>query len=289
MLSKNLFNLNELKINNLYNLSDESIKLISINLNKLNKLFLTNNNISSKGAIYITENLFNLTHLDLGNNKIQNEGASSIGRRLNSLVYLNIINNNLNSYDPIIEISKNLEKLIFLKIDENNLKNSVFETLCEGKLNLLRELSFANNYINENAFSKPLKIFENLFHIDLSGNKIGVYGVRMISVYLSNLISLFLDSNEIGDSGVYEICKNLGKYNNLEILSLNDNNISGEGAILIGESFKGLNKLATLENNLYSDSICIMLNNLKNISEFHIEPQRLNDTLRFKYREVLKY
>lgn len=237
--------------------------------------------------------------LDLSHNGIEAQGARVVARNLVNLAYLNLSANYLNSDEAVGEIASGLNsELVYLNLEETGLKDAAFERLCEVSLPKLRELSLSRNLISEKAFTNNNnnnKSFSlNLQNInastvlDLSFNKIGSAGARAIAHSLINLTSLNLNSNEIGDAGLHEVCIGLGKYNQMQTLSLNENKISSEGAVEIAKSFRSLKQLALLGNKVDQDSVGVMLMLMKNLSAFYFEAVKLNDSLKLKFKYVLK-
>uniref|UniRef100_A0A8C1P8E4 Uncharacterized protein n=1 Tax=Cyprinus carpio TaxID=7962 RepID=A0A8C1P8E4_CYPCA len=151
-------------------------------------------------------------------------------------------------------------------MNNNNLQDSGVELLCTGLKNInckLEILSLKNNCITEGGChvlaaalnSNP----SNLTELDLSENKLGNPGMKIIltlfenvecrleklklncisitdegcaalaSAFNSNLRELDLSRNQIGDSGVTEISSLLRNSQTLQILRLSDCSISEEG------------------------------------------------------------
>lgn len=285
IVAKNLCELNDLNLN-FNDITDIGCSSICNNLIKVKKLFLCANHLSSDSGINIGKSLTMLDALDLGYNMIGSLGANAVGKSLNNLIYLNLTKNDI-SDDGVIEIAKNSKCLMYLYLDDNNIGNNGFENICKY-LSSLVDLSISRNLITEKGFNNINRI-NNISSLEIGCNRIQDSGVKLISIYLTKLSYLGLDANQISDAGVSEICKYLAKYEILESLSLNDNDITNKGIIQISNNLFSLNKLNLFKTNVEANDINLLLLNLKKLNHLGVEEGKIVESMKMRYRKILKF
>ena len=209
-------------INRLYlsqeNGTADSAKITDIsgieNFKGVNRLFLSNNQISNISAL---SELTNLTDLGLSNNKISDISALS---GLANLTSLYLENNQISEINAL----SGLTKLTKLELSNNKINN--ISTL--SNITSLKSLNLNSNEIND---IKDLSDLTDLTNLHLANNKIN--DINTVS-RLVNLTNLGLANNQISD------ISSLSTLVNLTYLNLSSNMISDISTL------SGLTKLTDL-------------------------------------------
>ena len=209
-------------INRLYlsqeNGTADSAKITDIsgieNFKGVNRLFLSNNQISNISAL---SELTNLTDLGLSNNKISDISALS---GLANLTSLYLENNKISEINAL----SGLTKLTKLELSNNKINN--ISTL--SNITSLKSLNLNSNEIND---IKDLSDLTDLTNLHLANNKIN--DINTVS-RLVNLTNLGLANNQISD------ISSLSTLVNLTYLNLSSNMISDISTL------SGLTKLTDL-------------------------------------------
>ena len=164
----------------LKNITKEGFKPI-FEVRTLQKLDLSNNNLSDDGAATISDGLKTnrtLLELNLSNNSLSDDGAATISDCLKAnrtLLELNLSNNNL-SDDGAATISdclKTNRTLLELNLSNNNLSDDGVATISDGlKTNrTLLELNISQNSITDEGaqeIAKAIKIHLSLRNVNIS-------------------------------------------------------------------------------------------------------------------------
>ena len=216
-------------INRLYlsqeNGTADSAKITDIsgieNFKGVNRLFLSNNQISNISAL---SELTNLTDLGLSNNKISDISALS---GLANLTSLYLENNQISEINAL----SGLTKLTKLELSNNKINN--ISTL--SNITSLKSLNLNSNEIND---IKYLSDLTDLTNLHLANNKIN--DISALSG-LTNLTNLDLSNNQISEISA------LSGLTNLEYLHLANNKINDISAL------SGLTNLTNLY--LYNNQI----------------------------------
>ena len=181
----------------LKNITKEGFKPI-FEVRTLQKLDLSNNNLSDDGAAAISDGLKSnntLQELYMRSNKITSEGAKKVGEA--------------------IQVNTTLQKL---HIGENTISDDGAAAISDGlkSNNSLQELNMWGN----NITSK------------------GAKGIGEAIKINTTLKILTIRRNTISDDGVAAISDSLKSNNSLQNLDMENNNITGEGAKKIAEAIK---------------------------------------------------
>ena len=231
-------------INRLYlsqeNGTADSAKITDIsgieNFKGVNRLFLSNNQISNISAL---SELTNLTDLGLSNNKISDISALS---GLANLTSLYLENNQISEINAL----SGLTKLTKLELSNNKINN--ISTL--SNITSLKSLNLNSNEIND---IKYLSDLTDLTNLHLANNKIN--DISALSG-LTNLTNLYLYNNQI-----IEISE-LSGLTNLEYLDLSNNQIIEISAL---SGLTNLTNLYLSNNQIIEISALSGLTNLTNL------------------------
>ena len=245
-------------INRLYlsqeNGTADSAKITDIsgieNFKGVNRLFLSNNQISNISAL---SELTNLTDLGLSNNKISDISALS---GLANLTSLYLENNQISEINAL----SGLTKLTKLELSNNKINN--ISTL--SNITSLKSLNLNSNEIND---IKDLSDLTDLTNLHLANNKINDIGA--ISG-LTNLTDLGLSNNQISNIGA------ISGLTNLEYLHLSNNQIIEISALsgltnltnlyLYNNQISEISALSGLTNLEYLDSSNNQISDIRALS-----------------------
>eukprot|EP00039_Didymoeca_costata_P009749 m.129961 g.129961 ORF g.129961 m.129961 type:complete len:1486 (-) comp14589_c0_seq4:516-4973(-) len=237
---------------------------------------LRKNRIGSRGALSIGQALQNnniLVYLDLSNNKISGEGGKSIGKGIagnKSLTVLKLGNNNSLGNDGFKSISSGLvsnKTLEELDLESTGATDAKLFLDAAGSNKGLRVLNLSGNKfgaVGSVALLTAFKKHTTLENLNMSGtgleNDCG-QALGDLAVHCSELTSLNIKGNKLGDSGCVEFATQLLQGFRLTALNLADNEIGNDGAIQLSEAFSVSNSLLTLDlsNNRIGESGCSSL------------------------------
>lgn len=224
---KLVFSRNDLNDNHV----EQIIKSLKTN-RSLKELHLTNNNITSKGALYIADflKLSSLSTISLIYNKIGNEGIKLLSESISE-------NDNLKKF----LISGNDFNFLGVKDLVSNL----------SKNNVLECLNIGNNYLGDigaQYIVELLRVNQSIKHIYLHNNNIGDTGVMYLSEVLkkSKIRQLSLVDNNIGDIGLQYLTDSLIQNNELSELYLSYNHFGMIGISKLSEALIKNNSLKRL-------------------------------------------
>ena len=242
---EDISSLANIKFDNLeiLDLNNNEIKnLIKFGKNKLKKLNLYNNKIKDISSLK-ESNLEELEILNLNNNQINVSELKNVNFK--SLKELYLYNNNINNVE--ILGNKNMPNLEVLNLNNNNI-NSI-DILQNSNINELKELYLSHNKIKEIKVLEKVN-FPKLEVLSLENqqqdSKIEDISI-LEKVNFKMLKELYLSHNNIC---IIDMLKK-AKFENLEILKLNNNNIKNI-SILDKADFPELKELY-LNNNQISN------------------------------------
>ena len=262
-------------------------KLQKLNLSGNN---INGEKISNYVLSYIQQLKF-LTYLDLSNNNMTDEDCKFLGEfiKINtSIQTLNLSDNNIGSNGGFYLTNGLIKNKTLKKLYLKN--NSINDTGLDSVLNILiqnesglTDLSLNNNKLTQNNFSTLsvfIKVCKNLEYLDLSSNTFdeesaGLFGVSLAKCGLkilklsncnltentlnlllsyvgqSNLVSLELDNNPLGEKEIKSIFNHLKLAKSLKELSLKDCKITGKLFNILANSMTDLINLGIvhLEGN----------------------------------------
>jgi hypothetical protein len=114
----------------------------------------------------------------------------------------------------------------------------------------------------------------NLTSLDLWGNKIGEGGAQAIAKTLTNLTSLDLWNNKIGEGGARALAQTL---TNLTSLYLAGNEIGEEGACAIAKTLTNLTSLNLYNNSIREEGACALAQSLTNLTKLSLARNLIRD------------
>ena len=269
----------------LKNITKEGFKPI-FEVKALQKLDLSNSNLSDDGAVTISDGLkYNntLMELNISQNSITNKGTMNITEaiQVNTTLQKLDISNNILSDDGAAAISDGLKYNILLQeldMSQNKITNKWAKMIGEAiKVNkILKKLYINHNSISDDgatAISDGLKYNISLQGLYMSWNKITSEGAKMIGEAIKvnkTLQKLDINHNSISDDGATAISDGLKCNISLQELNMSYNEITSEGAKMIGEAIKvnkTLQKLDINGNSISDDGAAAISDGLKcNIS-----------------------
>lgn len=136
------------------------------------------------------------------------------------------------------ESKKNIEVILNFRFSEN--KELIFKELYDISLkNNINKLNLKNIIIEYKYIDNLTKILEQcalLFHLDLSSNHLGDYGINKISRVLrqySLIIYLDLSENGIWLDSADSLSEVIKQYTSLEYLNLSTNYLRDNGILII--------------------------------------------------------
>ncbi|XP_027179474.1 MDIS1-interacting receptor like kinase 2-like isoform X2 [Coffea eugenioides] len=240
---------------------------VSCNIDgSVNRLNLTNSNVSTTLYDFPFSSLPNLEYVDLSMNELFGSIPAQIGN-LSKLIYLDFSINQLSQeIPPEIGLLQNLQ---VLHLNENQLSGPIPEELSH--LVYLTEVDLNTNHIN-GTIPSSLANLVNLTYLSLYGNLLSGSIPPEIG-NLSNLVTAFLSSNLLTGS----IPPDLGNLSKLETLFLFQNNLSGSIPVELGQ-LKSLQNLSLFGNNLIG-TIPTSLGNLTNLTVLHLYDNQLSGSI----------
>ena len=252
----------DLSSNTLQGLGVKKI-LASVNISKLTKLRISNNNISGKDLIqYILIHAISLVALDISCNRLHS--IANANQRCSNLIQLNMrniqITNQKATAAAVAFVVSNNSRLQELDISYNSLDAANINTIFK-KLNntLLTKFNANNNEIGEKGADYVglfLSHNTNLKELNISHNELNEIGTKKLCrriTNLSNLTTLRIGSNSFTYLAADDVAAVLLFNTKLEDIDLSDNNLLATGAISI---FNAMKRLSTLRSiNISHNSI----------------------------------
>ena len=239
------------------------------------ELDLSSHGITNKEAKIVAKALHgnkSLQKLDISNNNISDDGAIAIGKILNNykdssvvnedsiqnstLQKLNMSHNNISS-NGIVALCDCLKSNVTLQeltISWNDCKNPIF---LDGKSKICNMSNLHCRDVGATLVSAFLFKKVETRILDISHNAISDYGAVAISEYLTNnntLQQLDMSHNQVSDFGAINISKALRINSALKVLVISHNMVSDDGTIAIGN---------ILRNN-YKDSSVVNEDSIQN-------------------------
>ena len=258
--------------------------------NSLQELNMSRNEITSEGAKKITEVIqvnTTLKHLDLSINKIADDGANFIGDGLQfntSLQELNISHNYITNkgikvITEAIQINSTLKNI---NISKNQISLEGLLHFMEAVKNncTLQVVNITHNNVTRSGFTSIKQCMENLQHpiqIYASWNEINESGKLVTEISPPDNIEEDVWSFDVYDSDHLVMCLSecLKEDDTLQELNMSWNEITSEGAKMIGEAIKVnkiLKKLYIHGNSISDDGAAAISDGLK----YNISLQELN-------------
>ncbi|KAL9642703.1 hypothetical protein ABK040_009782 [Willaertia magna] len=317
---KKLPQLNELIINNSEIKEIEEILQTVENLQNLKKFIFIckqteNNNLNEeeeeKKNVFISESMLDIKNL---NDKLSevfidgnfNLNFSSLCKHFKQLEMIRLQNGSLSKNIHLCNTIKILEfnnvifekKFTFEKLFKCNLTELVFENcdLKEKDLEMILEneairnlKTFSISFNQSNLNGKFIKILENLKNLeilDISGNTT-ISGNNLEYICnLSSLKQLYLNDLNLKDSKIKLFLKSVEKLNNLNILDLENNEITIVSLELLVEKAKQLTSLDLSGNGGLDDlSVLLKLKNLRNLTLDSMDQELISNLLTLYSKE----
>ena len=223
-------------------------------LTKLKSLNLSSNEI---GEYFETQNpvfkIPTLEFLNISLNTISSKGASMLAKSLETmtlLTNLNLRSNEIGTEGCVLLSSsiKKMKRLTTLDIGYN-IESDLTPLILS--LSSLPSLTSLNMSCNERMSDiHALGGLSNLLSLNISDNNLGEAGTTDLSSQLSKmtrLTSLDLTSNIIFDNGLISLLGTLSSLIHLETIRLGCNGLENESAIVLGNHFQSLTSLQILD------------------------------------------
>ena len=222
-ITKCLQNNTKFQLLKLKNITKEGFKPI-FDVKTLQKLDLSNNNLSDDGAATLSDALKSndsLLELKMSYNKITSVGAKEVGEA--------------------IKVNTALQKL---DIHKNQISDNGATAISDGlkNNNSLQKLDMSSNKITSEGARKigeAIQVNTALQKLDISNNKIFDDGAVAISDALKSnntLLELNISYNSIADKGTQEIAKAIVINSSLQNINISKNYISSESLLYLMEA-----------------------------------------------------
>ena len=230
------------------------------------ELDLSSHGITNKEAKIIATALHgnkSLQKLDISNNNISDDGAIAIGKILNNYKDSSVVN----------EDSIQNSTLQKLNMSHNNISSNGIVALCDClKSNVtLQELT-----ISWDDCKTPIVLDSTSKVCNMSNLYFRDVGATLVSAFLFKKVEtriLDISHNTISDDGAVAISEYLNNNNTLQLLNMSHNQVSGIGAINISKALQKNSSLQVLviSHNIISDDGAIaigkiLINNYKDSS-----------------------
>jgi len=209
-----------------------------------------------------------LKHIVLGPKTVHGSEFKKIYegiKLLNSLETLIIKQNSVgqkeNAMPFLASVLTKLDKLKTLDLSGNLITADSAKILFSAIGGLqIKTLNLANNEISmlgAKFFADTIKGLPSLEKLYLDNNKLGMKGAKYISLCLENINLLSIGGNAIGAQGAKYICESLEKYNKIETLYLQLNDLATEGAKAVADLLERCTSLRILflqQNRIGTDA-----------------------------------
>ena len=279
----------ELKVLNLNNnnmtgqVAQDLAYVVKNNAN-LRKLYLSNNSLKSSAVVILQalKDHSKLKTLSLHNNNMTGQVAEDLAYVIRNNLYLKklyLSNNGLkSSVLVILQALKDHSKLKTLSLHNNNMTGQVAEDLANViKNNLyLEKLYLSNNSFKSSAIMilQALKDHSELKGLDFNNNGMTGKVAEDLAYVIKNnsdLEGLYLSGNDLKSSAIV-ILQALKYHSKLKVLSLANNNITGEVAEDLAKVMKNNSVLEELylSNNNLKSSVIVILRAFKDHSKLRI-------------------
>ena len=302
-VTESLQNNTKFQLLKLKNITKEGFKPI-FEVKTLQKLDLSNNNLSDDGAATISDGLKTnrtLLELNISQNSIADKGTQEIAKAIkihSSLQNVNISKNYISSEGLLffMETVKNNCSLQVVNITHNNVTRSGFKNIKQFIESLQCTIQIIASWNEINRYGLTAKIYNTCTPDIIKENLWSIKGhdpdhiVTLLSDCLkkdNTLLELHLGYKKITSKGAKEIGEAIQVNTTLQKLNLTDNTISDDGAAAISDGLKSNNSLQELNMN----SNKITSKGAKTIAEaikvnttlhtLHIRQYNINDRLSF--------
>ncbi|XP_067916072.1 NACHT, LRR and PYD domains-containing protein 12-like isoform X4 [Heterodontus francisci] len=243
------------------NLGDSRVKLLSEALRnpdcKIQKLYLGENDLTAyciKDLASALNTNRSLTELDLSCNKLGDSGVKLLSEALRSpdckIQELWLVENNLTAscIEDLASALNTNRSLTDLDLNYNELGGSGVKLLSEALRNpdcKIQKLGLVENNLSDSCIedlASALSSNRSLTDLDLSYNKLGDSGVKLLSEGLRNpdckIQKLQLENNKLTDSCIKDLASALSTNQSLTDLDLNDNELGDSGVKLLSEALR---------------------------------------------------
>ncbi|AES72598.1 putative protein kinase RLK-Pelle-LRR-XII-1 family [Medicago truncatula] len=233
-------------------------------LHNLQSLDFSVNNLT--GQIPSTfGNLLSLKNLSMARNMLEGEIPSELGN-LHNLSRLQLSENNFTGKLPTSIF--NLSSLVFLSLTQNNLSGELPQNFGEAFPNI-GTLALATNRF-EGVIPSSISNSSHLQIIDLSNNRF--HGPMPLFNNLKNLTHLYLSKNNLTSTTSlnFQFFDSLRNSTQLQILMVNDNNLTGELPSSVDYLSSNLQQFCVANNQL-NGSIPHGMKKFQNLISFSFE------------------
>jgi hypothetical protein len=213
-----------------------TIKIISTRMQEcsLVVLDLSNSNMDDSGIMCIADAFFDcaLEKLVISNNKITSKGAEYLGRSLQkNSVYLKELNISGNKIeDGLIELAKGIEstRIEVLNLNYTKLKKRGFDELCRvlRTTTHLENISIGENnicYTSIVKFLNSLFFLPNLTNISLHSNQTNDIAVCLLAKLIRQsltIVSIDLTFGKFTDVGTEALCSAIKYHNSIKFIKI---------------------------------------------------------------------
>ena len=255
------------------NVDDECVEMLAGGMNfmsseglkdvRISKLFMTNGNITDRGATTLAEMLKEnrmLQQLGLRNNSIGVGGATALVKMLKknrTLQQLDVSHSSIGEggATALAEMLKENRTLQQLDVSHSSIgeggATALAEMLKENRT--LQQLNVSHNSIGDGgatALAEMLKENRTLQQLDVSHNSIGDGGATALAEMLKEnrtLQQLDVSHNSIGDGGATALVEMLKENRTLQQLDVSHSSIGEGGATALAEMLKENRTLQQLD------------------------------------------
>lgn len=260
------------------NIGTQGAKLLAHEL-RVDYLGLDDNHIGSEGVKYLAENKY-LYGLSVASNHIKTAGALALAKS-SILNNLNVEDNDIQP-DGITALA-NVPQMTFLSVAENTLDDKSIAALINNKnitgldvsytdirfnqvISLLERPKLDSLSINGLHLGDPITTYltqqKSLRYLDMIENNITEKGVAVLATLIhDDFTDLNLSHNPIGDQGLAALSKANTSF--LPFLSIEDANISDQGAVKLANIAMTILELNISHNLITSYGISALQNNPK--------------------------
>ncbi|XP_072133413.1 uncharacterized protein [Mobula birostris] len=242
-------------------LGDSGVKLVSAALKKakckIQKLWLRDVGLTDSGAKDLASALSSnpsLTELNLGANKLGDSGVKLVSAALKNseckiqklwLYDVGLTDSGAKDLNSTLSTNQSLTEL---SLNDNKLGDSGVKLVSEAlKISecKIQKLSLRNVGLTDSGVEdllSALRTNPSLTELNLSGNKLGDSGVKLVSEALRNseckIQKLCLYDVGLTDSGAKDLASTLSTNRSLTELNLNDNELGDSGVKLVSEALR---------------------------------------------------
>ena len=257
-INDSLQNNTNLQLLKLKNITSEGVKPI-FEVKALQRLDLSNNNLSDDGAVTISDGLKNnntLLELNISHNNITNKGIKNITEsiQVNTTLKKLDLSHNVISDDGTVTISdglKNNNTLLELNISHNNITNKAIKYITESiQVNTtLKKLNLSHNILSDDGatlISSYLKSNNSLLELNISHNGITDEGTKEIAEAIkinSTLQNIDISRNHISVEGLLYFMKAVKNNCTLQVVNITHNNVTRSGFTSIKQCIENLHQI----------------------------------------------